>query len=149
MEINPTKRETTSEFVDGNRTFQINSFDPMNGNYILMQCLTFVLPMGIGNMLKSEVKGSEMIPTETLSAKPMSKADFISFQTDILSTVYEVYKSGEKSPVVRPNGTYGVQDVSMALLIKLLIASLAFNFKDFFKEFPSLKDLEIFSDSNL
>lgn len=134
------KRETKSTYTIGGRTFQINSYDPMVGNYILMQIVSQVLPMGLGNMLNSEF-GTEVVPSASVASVPtMSKKDFIQLQVDILSTVYEVYESGEKSPVVRENGTYGIADVSMMMIMKLLIASLAFNFKDFFDVVPSLKD---------
>ena len=117
------KRETVSTFNLNGREFEINAYDPMEGNYILAQILAFVLPFGIGDMLSSSV-GTEkqnVIPT---SGKMMSKQDFMSLQID-------------KSPVVRENGTYGVADVSMMMVLKLIVASLAFNFKDFFKEVPS------------
>ena len=130
------KRETVSTFNLNGREFEINSYDPMEGNYILAQILAFVLPFGIGDMLSSSV-GTEkqnVIPT---SGKMMSKQDFMSLQIDILKTVKEVYSTGEKSPVVRENGTYGVAGVSMMMVLKLIVASLAFNFKDFFKEVPS------------
>lgn len=135
------KRETTSTYNMDGRVFEINSFDPMEGNYILSQILAFVMPFGVGDMLSSSV-GSEM---KTLnlgtSGKMMSKADFISLQVDILKTVYEKYETGNKSPVVRENGTYGVADVTMTMLLKLLVASLAFNFKDFFAGAPLKEDI--------
>lgn len=56
---NISRRETTSTYNMGGRNFLINSFDPMEGNYILAQILTFVLPFGIGDMLKSSI-GTEM-----------------------------------------------------------------------------------------
>ena len=143
MENSIKKHETSTTFdVDG-RTFVINSYDPMTGNYILMQVLTKVLPLGIGNILSKNVeKGTEKIPSVGASFPVMSKNEFIQLQTDILSTVEEYYKeSGMKSPVVRENGTYGVADVTMVLTLKLLVASLTFNFKDFFDELPSLTDL--------
>lgn len=133
------KRETKSTYSINGRNFQINSYDPMVGNYILMQIVSQVMPMGLGNMLNQEF-GTESIPSVgSASAPMMSKRDFIQLQVDILSTVYELYDTGEKSPVVRENGTYGVADVNMMMIMKLLIASLAFNFKDFFDAVPSLK----------
>jgi len=125
------KRETTSTYNIGGRNFLVNSFDPMEGNYILAQILTFVLPFGIGDMLKSSM-GTEMKSDIGSSGKMMSKKDFINLQIDILKNVEEMFATGEKSPVVRENGTYGISDVTMGLLIKLIVATLAFNFKDFF-----------------
>ena len=130
------KRETETTFNIEGREFVITSYDPMEGNYILSQILAFVLPFGIGDMLNSSV-GTErsVIPS---SGKMMSKNDFMNLQTDILKTVYEEFPSTRnRSPVVRENRTYGVSDVTMNMLLKLIVASLAFNFKDFFKEVPS------------
>ena len=132
------KRETSSTFEFEGRNFKINMYDPMLGNYIIAQIMQFVLPFGIGNALSKKLSGTESVENIGLSGKMMSKQDFIQLQTDILSTVEEVYPSGNKSPVVRENGTYGVEDVTSLMCIKLIIASLAFNYKDFFNEIPSL-----------
>ena len=131
---NIKKRETTSIFDLDGRKFEINSFDPMEGNYILSQIITFVLPFGLSDILSSNVGGTEKAVGK--SGTVMSKKDFINLQIDILKTVNEIYETGNKSPVVRENGTYGVADVSMNLLLQLLIASLAFNFKSFFVDGP-------------
>lgn len=128
---NISRRETTSTYNMGGRNFLINSFDPMEGNYILAQILTFVLPFGIGDMLKSSM-GTEMKSDIGSTGKMMNKRDFINLQIDILKNVEEIFHTGEKSPVVRENGTYGISDVTMGMLIKLIVAALAFNFKDFF-----------------
>lgn len=128
---NISKRETTSTYNMGGRNFLINSFDPMEGNYILAQILTFVLPFGIGDMLKSSM-GTEMKSDIGSTGKMMNKKDFINLQIDILKNIEEIFPTGEKSPVVRENGTYGISDVTMGMLIKLIVAALAFNFKDFF-----------------
>ncbi len=128
---NISRRETTSTYNMGGRNFLINSFDPMEGNYILAQILTFVLPFGIGDMLKSTM-GTEMKSDIGSTGKMMNKKDFINLQIDILKNVEEIFPTGEKSPVVRENGTYGISDVTMGMLIKLIVAALAFNFKDFF-----------------
>lgn len=128
---NISRRETTSTYNMGGRNFLINSFDPMEGNYILAQILTFVLPFGIGDMLKSSM-GTEMKSDIGSTGKMMNKKDFINLQIDILKNVEEIFPTGEKSPVVRENETYGISDVTMGMLIKLIVAALAFNFKDFF-----------------
>ena len=138
--IKQLKRETTTTYETNGRTFEIRSYDPMEGNYILYQIVSFVLPFGIGKMLSSKVGGSEMIPTSATSEmKTMSKEDFINLQRDILRNVYEVYPSGESSPVVRDNGSYGIMDFTIKLSINLIVASLAFNFKDFFIESQSIE----------
>ena len=128
---NISSRETSSTYNMGVRNFLINSFDLMEGNYILAQILTFVLPFGIGDMLKSSM-GTEMKSDIGSTGKMMNKKDFINLQIDILKNVDEIFPTGEKSPVVRENGTYGISDVTMGMLIKLIVAALAFNFKDFF-----------------
>ena len=129
MENSFKKRETTSIFDYEDRKFEICSFDPMEGNYILMQILMFTLPFGISAALNEKFGINNKTEQKTIS-----KEDFIQLQTDILSNVNEILYTGEKTPVVRPNRTYGISDVSMMLIIKLIIATLAFNFKDFFKE---------------
>ena len=142
ISFSPKKRETYTTYENEGRKFKINSFDPMSGNYILMQILTCVLPFGISDVLKQQIPGSEIaMKTVNIGGKMMSKQDFIALQTDILSTVEEILPSGNTSPVVRENGTYGVEDVTSILCLKLIVASLAFNYKDFFKELPSLDSL--------
>lgn len=135
------KRETSSEFEYEGRNFIINAYDPLTGNYILMQILTQVLPMGLGDALKKEAGSEVNLPKADSGVKLMSKQEFIELQKDILSTVYEKFESGNKSPVIRENGTYGVSDLSMGLTINLLVASLAFNFKDFFEGVPSPENI--------
>ena len=142
ISFSPKKRETYTTYENEGRKFKINSFDPMSGNYILMQILTCVLPFGISDSLNQQIPGSETaMKTANISGKMMSKQDFISLQTDILSTVEEILPSGNTSPVVRENGTYGVEDVTSILCLKLIIASLTFKYKDSFKELPSLDSL--------
>ena len=94
-----------------------------------MQILMFTLPFGISDSLNEKFGINNKTEQKTIS-----KEDFIQLQTDILSNVNEILYTGEKTPVVRQNRTYGISDVSMMLIIKLIIATLAFNFKDFFKE---------------
>lgn len=140
--FSPKKRETYTTYENDGRKFKINAFDPMIGNYILMQILTCVLPFGISDAIKQQAPGSESaMKVANSNNKMMSKQEFIALQTDILSTVEEVLPSGNTSPVVRENGTYGVEDVTSVLCLKLIIASLTFNYKDFFKELPSLDSL--------
>lgn len=133
------KHETFTTYEVNDRKFIINAYDPMTGNYILFQVINFVLPFGLDNMIKKEV-GTEMRTPSVGSSKMMSKEDFINFQKDILVTINEEMPGGHLAPVLRENGTYGISDVTMTLVLKLLVASLAFNFKDFFKEFPSLEE---------
>ena len=142
INFSPKKRETYTTFEDNGRKFKINSFDPMTGNYILMQIISCILPFGITDAIKQQAPGSERIMNVMNSGNKMiSKQDFISLQTDVLSSVEEILPSGNTSPVVRENGTYGVEDVTAILCLKLIIASLSFNYKDFFKELPSLDSL--------
>lgn len=139
ISFSPKKRETYTTYENDGRKFKINAFDPMSGNYILMQILTCVLPFGISDAIKQQAPGSEIaMKAANSNNKIMSKQEFIALQTDILSTVEEILPSGNTSPVVRENGTYGVEDVTSMLCLKLIIASLTFNYKDFFKEIPSL-----------
>lgn len=129
---NIKKREVSSELELYGRNFVIGSFNPLEGNYILMQLLTFILPFGIGDVLKTSL-GVNI----GNSTRLMPKEEFKQLQIDILSVVKEVMpETGHKAPVIRPDGTFGVQDMTMGLIINLLVATLAFNFKDFFGELP-------------
>ena len=148
MENNIKNHQTYDYFDIEDRKFKLNAYDPIEGNYLLIQILTFVMPLGIGSVLKSKLgKGTESIPTDMMSGKLMSKEDFTNLEKDILKTVEECYPSNQTSPVIRENGTYGITDISMGLIIQLLIASLAFNFKDFFEDVPSLKEFMQMPDS--
>ena len=139
------KRVTESIYEDNGRKFKLGSYDPIEGNYILTQVISFVLPFGIGDALLSGLEeGSEVNISKgrTKNNLPkMPKEDFTSLMRDILMTISEVYDGGAESPVVRDNGTYGIDNLTMSLAIKLVIASLAFNFKNFFSEVPLAKDL--------
>lgn len=141
MENSVKKRETYVETEIDDRKFIIESYDPMVGNYILLQIVNLILPFGIGDAISSAIPGSEPIVNNASNKRMMSKEEFIQFQTDILSTVFEKYPSGEKSPVVRENRTYGISDVTGSLCLQLLIRSVMFNYKDFFKDVPSLSSL--------
>lgn len=132
MPKNIQKHVTEDTIKIGERTFKLHSYDPLMGNYILMKLFTMVLPFGIGDMIKGAIgKGTENIPAPAADAQPMGKAEFLEMQRDILSSVTEVLQGGE-SPVVRENGTYGIADFTMSIALQLLIASIAFNFNDFF-----------------
>lgn len=144
------KRVVEDELKIGERTFKLRAFDPLLGNYILTKLLTAVLPMGLGKFLKKELD-AEVIPlAETPSTPMMSKKEFLELQRDILSHCDEILDAGP-SPVVRENGTYGIQNFTMAISLQLLIASIAFNFSGFFEEGQSLlaslldlEDLDLF-----
>lgn len=128
------KKRVTEKVLDiEGRTFKIVKFDPLLGNYILLKCVTEVLPFGIGEKAGIEHKSE---------AKPINKEDFISLQADVLKHAYEILP-GDTPPVVRENDTYGVMDLSMGIAIQLLIGVLAFNFSDFFvgDGFSNIKDL--------
>lgn len=146
MANNFEKRETTSIYEDAGRKFKLGSYDPIEGNYILTQVISFVLPFGIGDALFSSLaeEGSEVKLSEgkrQTNLPKMPKEEFMNLMRDILMTINEVYEGGAESPVVRDNGTYGVADLTMGLVVKLVVASLAFNFRDFFNEVPLAKEL--------
>lgn len=126
------KRKVEDRIIINGRYFRMHKFDPLTGNYILMQIVTMVLPMGIGEMLNKEM-GTEMLPTMNSGSRMIGKQEFIELQRDILSYVYEELPAGE-TQVVRENGTYGIENFTGIIAFQLLIACLAFNFKDFFNE---------------
>ena len=50
MNIENISKRQNSKLIDINeRTFKINKFDPLMGNYILLQLVQFVLPFGISD----------------------------------------------------------------------------------------------------
>lgn len=133
-----TKRATEDTVKIEERTFKLKKVDPLMGNYILMKLLTVALPFGIGDMLKSKIGvGTESIPTAKIGGTAiMGKADFLELQRDILSCCFEALPAG-LSPVVRDNGSYGIENFNSNIAIQLLIACIAFNFSDFFVESQS------------
>ena len=125
------KRKVEDTIIIEGRTFKLHKFDPLLGNYILLQLFTVALPFGIGDMLSSAV-GSE-ISKNNVSSKQLSKAEFIELQKDILGSVFESLPAGE-TPVIRTNGTYGISEIKGSSIIQLIVAELAFNYTDFFAE---------------
>ena len=49
------KRKTEDIYEVRGRTFVIKKFDPMIGNYILMQIMTMTLPFGLSSMISKAV----------------------------------------------------------------------------------------------
>lgn len=123
---NISKRETAKLIDINDRTFKIVKFDPLIGNYILLQLIQFILPFGI-----SDKVGIPEKLTSGISRVAMGKNDFLELQRDILSVCSEVLPAGE-TPAVREDGSYGIIDFTSQIAIQLLIASVAFNFSDFF-----------------
>lgn len=124
------KRQVEDKIVIEGRHFHLYKFDPLIGNYILMQIVTLILPFGLGDILNKEM-GTEMLPNKGSGSRMISKQEFIELQRDILSCVYEELPAGE-APVVNENGSYGVENFTGVMAFQLLVACLAFNFKDFF-----------------
>lgn len=131
------KRETNKIIEIEDRKFKLKDFDPLLGNYILMKLITMVLPFGISDMIGAKIpEGSEVIKNSSDKKEYMSKADFIELQRDILSNVFEILPSGDV-PVIRENGTYGIDLFTMDIALKLLIEEVTYNFGDFFGELQS------------
>lgn len=131
------KRETNKIIEIEDRKFKLKDFDPLLGNYILMKLITMVLPFGISDMIGAKIpEGSEVIKSSSDKKEYMSKSDFIELQRDILSNVFEILPSGDV-PVIRENGTYGIDLFTMDIALKLLIEEVIYNFGDFFGELQS------------
>lgn len=127
MNIENIKKRETAKLVDiEDRTFRISKFDPLLGNYILLQLVQFILPFGL-----SEKLGVPDALTSNVNQSVMNKVQFLELQRDILSACEEVLPAGE-TPVVREDGTYGIIGFTSSIAIRLLIASVTFNFSDFF-----------------
>lgn len=135
---NVKKRKVEDRIEIDGRTFQLKSFDPLIGNYILVTLFSVVLPFGIGDAIKLAIgSGSENIPTKVSDSSALiDKKSFVELQKDILSYVEEILPAGNAS-VILPNGNYGIMNFNMGIAIKLLIAEITFNFSDFFGEFLS------------
>ena len=129
MNIENISKRQNSKLIDINeRTFKINKFDPLMGNYILLQLVQFVLPFGI-----SDKVGLPDALLNSVSRVGMSKKDFLELQRDILSVCSEVLPAGD-APVVREDGTYGIIDFNSQIAMQLLIVTITFNYSDFFGE---------------
>lgn len=135
---NVKKRKVEDRIEIDGRTFQLKSFDPLIGNYILVTLFSVVLPFGIGDAIKSAIgSGSENIPTKVSDSSVLiDKKSFVELQKDILSYVEEILPAGN-TPIILSNGNYGIMNFNMGIAIKLLIAEITFNFSDFFGEFLS------------
>ena len=130
------KRKTEDIYECDGRKFILTKFDPMMGNYILYKLLTFTLPFGLSSKIAS------MFGMDSLgSGENIGKEEFIELQKDILSFVYEQLPEN-RAPIMNKNGSYGIIDPSMILIMQLIVAEIAFNFADFFGE-KGLKDLFI------
>lgn len=123
---NISKRQNSKLIDIEDRTFKIEKFDPLMGNYILLQLVQFVLPFGL-----SDKVGIPDKLTSSVSRVNMNKNDFLELQRDVLSVCSEVLPAGD-APVVREDGSYGIIDFTSAISIQLLIGAIAFNFSDFF-----------------
>lgn len=144
---NIKKRVTEDTLKIDGRTFQIRKFDPLLGNYIVMQLFMNVIPFGLGDTLSEKVPGFSSVANKANTGKVMDKATFLDLQRDILSHAVEILP-GDKAPVVRENGTYGIMNFTQKICIELLIAILAFNFSDFFGEEGSSNGDDSVQDSN-
>ncbi len=129
--MNVKKRVTEDILTIDGRTFKIEKFNPLLGNYILLKCMSLALPFGIAEQAAGKMEGAESLVNKN---KPqISKEEFIELQIDILTHAYEILP-GNTTPVLRKDGTPGILDFSMKIAIQLIIAIIAFNFSDFFGE---------------
>ena len=144
---NIKKRVVEDTLKIEDRTFQISKFDPLLGNYIVAQLLMYILPFGMGDTISQHVPGFADIANSVGTGKMLGKAEFLELQRDILKHAVEILP-GDKAPVVRPDGTYGIMNFTQKICIELLIAILAFNFSDFFVGKESTSGVDSVQDSN-
>lgn len=123
------KREDHKIVEIAGRTWRIEKFDAFAGTYILYKLASQALPMGLDKMLK--VPGMPEADKKTV----MSKTEFMELQRDCLAAVFEMLPAG-KTPVMMPNGTFGVQGLEKdaGTVVVLLIHVLMFNLMSFFKD---------------
>lgn len=131
VEMNIKKRVTEDEYKLGDRTFILEKYNPLTGNYLLFKVFTSLLPLGLDKLISKNIPGSGAM--DNLTRQPMSKVEFVELQQDILSSVYERLPAG-RTPVIRQDGTFGCNPLTSPETIQLMIATLAFNFADFFAD---------------
>ena len=144
---NIKKRVVEDTLKIEDRTFQISKFDPLLGNYIVAQLLMYILPFGMGDTISQHVPGFADVANSVGTGKMLGKAEFLELQRDILKHAVEILP-GDKAPVVRSDGTYGIMNFTQKICIELLIAILAFNFSDFFVGKESTNGGDSAQDSN-
>lgn len=115
------KRETKKEIEIDNRIFVLTKYNPMIGNYILYKIVSSALPFNI-----TEKLGFEISPKNS-----MTKEEFLDLERDILKTCYEKLPAGEQ-PVLIDDNNFGISNFDIFTCLKLVIASLVFNFENFF-----------------
>ena len=117
---NISKRQSSKLIDIEDRTFKIEKFDPLMGNYILLQLVKFVLPFGL-----SDKVGIPDKLTSSVNRVSMNKKDFLEFQRDVLSVCSEVLPAGD-APVVREDGSYGIIDFTSAIS-SIVFSSVCFS----------------------
>lgn len=127
---NVKKRNIEDTVEIEGRNFKIKKFDPLMGNYILATLFTYTLPFGLSDIV-SDKTGIKTDKTSTV----LDKKSFIEFQRDILSTCYEVLPAGLACVV--NEGGYGISNFTTNIAFQLIIASIAYNFSDFFVDILS------------
>lgn len=131
VEMNIKKRITEDEYKLGDRTFILEKYNPLVGNYLLFKVFTSLLPFGLDKLISQNIPGSNAMGGITKQA--ISKQEFVELQQDILSAVSERLPAG-RAPVTRQDGTFGCNPLTSPETIQLMIAVLAFNFSDFFAD---------------
>lgn len=129
------KRQTKKVVEIQGRKFEIRSFDAFTGSYIAFTLMEKMLPMGMEAKMMNAVQadGGDASALSLPNRALMSKAEFISFQKDVLSVVGEVLP-GRTAPLLNENGSWGIEDVAdnAMLVIMLTIHALVFNIAGFF-----------------
>lgn len=132
MDENIKKRVTEDTITLDGRTFVIKKFDPLMGNYIIAALSANLLPLGLGNLISANL-GVDI--GNNKNSPVIDKKQFLELQRDILSVCYEVLSAG-RAPVITENGGYGINDFTSNIAIQLIVATVAFNYKDFFDASP-------------
>lgn len=140
------KRKVEDIYEIGGRKFVLKKFDPMLGNYILLQLFTMTLPFGLSAKINQALAADGKIGDS--GSHMMSKDEFMNLQKDILSHVYERLE-GRDAPLINNNGSYGVSNITMGIIFQLLVAEIAFNFMDFFGDLGLSNIFTSLSDTNL
>ena len=115
------------------REFKIHRMNALAGSYLVYQLMGSMLP---GGMDKSVTAGKA--PSDR---KKMSREEFTEIQGECLKVCTETLKAGD-TPIINPNGSFGVSDIetNLTLVLALTVNALVFNISCFF-EGNALKEL--------
>lgn len=131
----------------GGRSFRVGRLNPMVGSYIAAKLTAVLLPLmgsltGSNKAAVKKIQGGanikEVAPKINLdkidlgsifTALPMD--EFVRLQMELLKPCAEMLPAGLQE-VVNSNGSIGILDADVGLIMRLTLESVKWNFADFF-----------------